>query len=345
MGQNAYPQNVLPILRSNSLEAYVKEGRNSKKEKWYIMPEVRPDVLITNKAWEPVTFYTEIDSVSFNIKPGKVYDFVILVSGKDSAYTQVKYRKSNLDILKDAWEYDYEDDRPLNNYNYKSFNHPDFVQLQEKFKLDSIAGKGNETSQIINILQWVNASFRYDGTQPIPSYKNIPDLMQKCLKNDKPLHCGAMAWVLKSCYLSMGLKARQVVCYPKDSTDIECHSTVAVFSDEHKKWFFTDPSHGVYITNENDEILSFEELREGLINNKDLKLNLSDESKTPFLKTQYLSDYLPKNFYAFECFSEHNGKSKSNLLLPVEYEGVFPHTRHNHPKCTNNPLVFWKSPS
>ncbi len=344
MGQNAYPQNVLPILRSNSFEAYVKEGRNSKKEKWYIMPEVRPDILITNKTGEPVTFYTEIDSVSFNIKPGKVYDFVILVSGKDSAFTQVKYKKSNLDVLKDAWEYNYEDDRPLNDYNYKSIDHPDLVLLRNEFRLDSIAGKGNETSQIINILQWVKASFRYDGTQPIPSYKNVPGLMQKCFKNDKTLHCGAMAWVLESCYLSLGLKARQVVCYPKDSTDNECHSTVAVFSNEHKKWLFTDPSHGVYIINAKDEILSYDEIRKYLVNGKTLKLNLSNESKTPFLATQYLSDYLPKNFYAFECFSDKETKSKSNVLLPVEYKGIFPHTKQNHPKYTNNPGVFWKCP-
>lgn len=342
---NLYSQNELPVIKANSLDAYTKIGKDSKNN-WYISPKLNPDVFTSNRIGETVTFYTDIDSVSFVIKPDKVYGFVILVNNKDSAYTQVKYAKSYLDILKDAWEYDYKDIRKINGYSYKMPGDSDLLQIKNQYKLDSVAGNGAELLKIINILFWVNKSFKHDGTKPAPSYTDMADLMSKTyLNHENTLHCGAMAWVLVDCYLSLGFKAKQVVCFPKDSADFECHSTVAVFSNKMNKWLFMDPTNGVYITNEKNEILSFEEFRRSLIDGKEIRINEEAKNKSAFIKDGYLSWYMPKNLYAFQCFSEIDGVSISNVLLPVEYKGEFTHTRQNHPKITNNPNVFWREPN
>jgi hypothetical protein len=37
-----------------------------------------------------VTFYSDIDSISFTIQPNTYYDFVIVVEGKDSCLTRVE---------------------------------------------------------------------------------------------------------------------------------------------------------------------------------------------------------------------------------------------------------------
>ena len=58
------------------------------------MPEYRPDVYETNKIGEWVTFYTDSDSLSYQIHPDSIYNFIILLNGKDSAYTQIKYSLS-----------------------------------------------------------------------------------------------------------------------------------------------------------------------------------------------------------------------------------------------------------
>ncbi len=54
------------------------------------MPEKKPDrYYVELPAKEhAVTFYTDIDSITFNTMYGGVYNFVILLNGKDSCYTQ-----------------------------------------------------------------------------------------------------------------------------------------------------------------------------------------------------------------------------------------------------------------
>jgi hypothetical protein len=343
IGLNTFCQTNLPVIKANSLNVNIVDGKRI-DNKWTITTEIKPDVYFSNNLTSPIVFHTDIDSISVQLKPDYAYSFIILVNGKDSAYTQIKYKKTNLDVLKAAREYDYNDKSLLNSYTFTSPKSNDLLFIKEKFKLDSVAGKGNEVSKIINLLIWVNHSYKYDGTKNIPTYSTISDLMIKCNKNVGTLHCGAMAWVLRDCYLAMGFKARQVICFPKDSNDFECHSTIAVYSNNLKKWLFMDPSNCAYATNSDNVIMSFEELREAMINDKIINLNKEiNRNGTPLPKLDYL-DYIAKNFYAFQCFSDNDGQSISNLLLPVEYKGDFSHTVNNYPKVTKNPKAFWKSP-
>ena len=259
-------------------------------------------------------------------------------------FTACKQTASNLEILQLAREYDYNDNRKLNSYTYKQADSQDLVEIRNTFNLDSVVGENDEQSKLINLMTWVNQSFIYDGTKPHPEHSSIADLMTKCIEGDLSLHCGAMAWVLRDCYLSMGFKARQVVCFPKDPNDKECHSTVAVYSKDLKKWLFIDPSNCAYATNENNELMSFEELREALIKGNTIKLNKEVNRNGESLSSGFYLDYLAKDFYAFQCFSDKNGESISNLLLPIECEGDFFHTIQNNPKVTNNPNEFWQVP-
>jgi hypothetical protein len=343
IGFYGYSQTNIPIIKATSFNVNILDGKFYENE-WTIMPEIKPDIYFSNNLTSPIVFYTDIDSISVQLNPDDVFSFVILVNGKDSAYTQIKYKKSNLEVLKSGWEYDYEENSLLNSYTYSSPESPDLLVIKEKFKLDSVAGNGNEITRITNLLLWVNKNFKYDGTKNTPAFKTISELMVKCEKGEGTLHCGAMAWVMKDCYLSMGFKARQVVCFPKDSTDFECHSTIAVYSEDLQKWLFMDPSNCAYAMNSKNEIMSFEELRKAMVNDKIIKLNKEiNNNGIPLPSNDYL-DYIAKDFYAFQCFSDKDGKSVSNLLLPTEYKGDFFHTRQNYPKVTNNPKEFWERP-
>jgi erythromycin esterase len=79
------------VIRSNTNKVSIRDGRELKKDYWYISPEVRPDVYETVSSSVPhtVTFITDVDSISFRVKTGQKYAFVILLNGKDSAHTQV----------------------------------------------------------------------------------------------------------------------------------------------------------------------------------------------------------------------------------------------------------------
>ncbi|MFC4685561.1 hypothetical protein ACFO4P_01295 [Epilithonimonas pallida] len=85
LSQNFFAQSKkLPIIKANSLQVDIKDDNKLQKNAWRIVPEEKLDVYTTSA--KKVTFYTDVDSISFKINPkvGK-YDFVILLNGKDSA--------------------------------------------------------------------------------------------------------------------------------------------------------------------------------------------------------------------------------------------------------------------
>jgi hypothetical protein len=344
-GQLLFAQKKLPVIKATSEMTDIKDGNNLRKGVWRISPRLHPDVYKSSSKNKKITFYTDIDSISFILKPDKPFNFIILLNNKDSAYTKAEYQPGFLDILKDAGKYNFSDKRKLNHISYKSIDNPDLKILREKFNLDSIAGTNDEFSKIKNLLFWVHNTFRYDGSKDVPEFTNIADLMTKCISNNGSLHCGAFAWVLNECYQALGFKSGQVVCLPKDSSDHECHSIITVYSNTLKKWLYMDPANCAYVMDKKKNPLSIAEVREYLVSEKPLLLNPeANINKQPVLIENYLYEYMAKNLYAFQRYSDKDGESISNVLLPVEYKGVFTHTVRNKPKYTNNPNMFWVKP-
>lgn len=350
IGQSLLAQQKLPVIKANSIKVDIKEGKNFKKGTWTIVPEAKPDIYMTSG--NKVTFYTDIDSISFRVKPGHEYNFIILLNGKDSAYTQIKYKPEEvgpdyLSILKRAGQYNPHDNRKILKFIYDAEQSPELLKLKVKFNLDSIAGKGDELSKIFNLLHWVHNSFVYNGNKTLPPYDGIVDLMTKCYRSNNTMHCGALATVLSECYMAIGLKSRRVVCLPEDSTDFDCHSIDVVYSITLDKWLWIDPTNNAYVMNEKGVLLSIAEVRERLIDNKPLILNADANMNRTYSRTKndYLYYYMAKNLYAFECYVDGGGESQSNLLLPVVYNGVIPRSKNNKPKCTNNPIAFWAKPN
>ena len=89
---------TLPILRSNITVADIRDDEVLKKGYWRILPDLKLDVYQTTG--KKVTFYTDIDSISFHINPkvGK-YDFIIVLNEKDTARTRIEYNASGLEKL------------------------------------------------------------------------------------------------------------------------------------------------------------------------------------------------------------------------------------------------------
>ncbi|WP_173003201.1 aspartyl protease family protein [Chitinophaga sp. SYP-B3965] len=81
----------LPIIKATSTSVNIKDGDLFRKGIWDLSPSTRPDRFypIGPKRERKMTFYTDIDSISFQVKPGNTYDFIILLNGKDSCYTQI----------------------------------------------------------------------------------------------------------------------------------------------------------------------------------------------------------------------------------------------------------------
>lgn len=79
-----------PVLKTNTEFITIKEGQSVYKNIWKVNPNDELDIFVTNpfEKQNTVIFYSDIDSLSFKIKPNKKYNFTILFNGKE-AKTQI----------------------------------------------------------------------------------------------------------------------------------------------------------------------------------------------------------------------------------------------------------------
>jgi hypothetical protein len=269
-------------------------------------------------------------------------------------------------ILKQAAAYNPNDLREIPKFTYQSPDNPNLTSLRTYFKLDSIAGTGNEVSKILNLLHWIHNLVPHDGQHENPEIKNALSMVATCKKDHRGLNCRGLATVLNECYLSLGIPSRFLTCLPKDSlkTDQDCHVINMVYSKQLKKWLWIDPTNDAYVMNEKGELLSVEEVRDRLINDRPLIVNpdANWNHKNSVVKEEYLYSYMAKNLYMFECAvnSEYDmetqvsGKKITYVrLLPLEYYEQKPDKKEstNHESGiifvhynTNSPALFWQSP-
>lgn len=269
-------------------------------------------------------------------------------------------------ILKKADKYNLADNRPLPNFTYQSSDNPNLVALRKAFDLDSIAGKGTDVLKILNLLHWIHNLVPHDGNHENPVVKNAMSMIAECKRDNRGLNCRGLATVLNECYLSLGIKSRIVTCLPKDSLKIDndCHVINLVYSDNLKKWLWIDPTFNAYVMNENGELLSIEEVRERIINDKPVILNpdANWNNQNPQSREYYLFTYMAKNLYILECpvNSEYNMETRESgrvynyiQLLPIDYYQQSPDkTEKKDEKTnttwttfkTNNSKLFWQTP-
>ncbi|MFK8009765.1 MAG: transglutaminase domain-containing protein [Saprospiraceae bacterium] len=361
--QISFTQN-LPIINANSKTVDIKEDNVLTKKAWTIMPMYKPDVFISTKLGKTVTFYTDVDSISVKMQPDLVFDFIILLNGKDSAYTQIKYEPPYLEKLKLAKDYQKETEIDIPKFTYQDASDPNLVALRNGFNLDSIAGTGNETSQILNLLHWIHDLVPHDGNHINPTVNNAMSMINLCQTGERGLNCRGLAIVLNECYLAMGFKSRFVTCMPKDSIFQDCHVINSVYSNDLQKWIWVDPTHDAYVMDEKGELLGLGEVREKLINNEMVILNpdANWNNKQSTVKEYYLLEYMAKNLYRFSCVlrSQYNietfkkGKKIEYVeLIPLDGLNQNPKISKNLLKesnvtfktyKTNDPDIFWAKP-
>jgi transglutaminase-like putative cysteine protease len=362
-GQFLFAQGKLPTIKASSKSVDIRDGENFNKNGWTISPEIKPDVYTTSSKGKKVTFYTDKDSISIKITEKTKFDFIILLNDTTKALTQITYKPSYLDKLKLATKFNLNDNRTIPKFTYQEQSNPNLVALRKGFNLDSIAGYGNDISKIINLLHWIHNLIPHDGNHENPIIKNAMSMIAQCKKEERGLNCRGLATVLNECYLSMGIKSRFITCMPKDSVFDDCHVINSVYSAKDNKWIWIDPTNNAYVMNEKGELLSIEEVRERLVNNKPLILNpdANWNNKSTTTKEEYLYNYMAKNLYRLQCplESEYDtetwkeGKKITFVeLLPLDaYQQKPDKSESTNNKTgttftylkTNNPNNFWQT--
>ena len=187
-------------------------------------------------------------------------------------------------------------------FRYMNPNNADLVRLREHFKLDSIAGAGDEISKIKNLLHWVHNIVPHDGSSNNPKEKNTIAMVELCQKENRGVNCRMMGQMLAEVYLAMGFKARYVTCLPKDLVS-DCHVITTVYSNTLNKWLWVDPTFEAYVMDENGVMLSIAEVRERLRTDKPLQINdnANWNNRSKQTKEYYLDQYMAKNLYYIAC--------------------------------------------
>jgi hypothetical protein len=257
-----------------------------------------------------------------------------------------------LSILKQTGGYEKTDTVDLPHFYYEIPENARMQDIKTYFKLDSIAGDGDEISKILNIMYWIHNNIRHDGSNYALAEFDAIDLYHYHKATGKGINCRHLAIALNEMYLSMGWKSRYVTCMPKDENDQDCHVINSVWIDHLQKWIWIDPTFAAYVKDENDNLLSISEVRQKLIDDSPLLLNedanWNNQSKQT--KEGYLMNYMAKNLYwlqvsinnIFNPESRYRNKVNEYVsLLPVGYTRS---NTNNTGTITSDSEYFWQKP-
>ena len=93
--QMIFAQEQQPLIMATSDKVDIRDGEIYQKNVWNLSPGINPDIYypLEPPTEKKITFYTDLDSISFNIVPGKRYSFIIVLNNKDTCYTQIATSK------------------------------------------------------------------------------------------------------------------------------------------------------------------------------------------------------------------------------------------------------------
>ena len=84
-------QESLPVLRAHSTQVDIQDGDVLLKGAWTVDPTVALDVYDVRRSalGKKVTFITDLGSLSFDVQPGRTYDFTLLLDDKVACPTRI----------------------------------------------------------------------------------------------------------------------------------------------------------------------------------------------------------------------------------------------------------------
>ena len=159
-------------------------------------------------------------------------------------------------ILQHVNGYQKENTDSLPIFTYQSAENQNLKEVRAFFKLDSVAGTGDELSKIIRLLQFVHNTIKHNGGNFTLCEFDAIDIYNYHKSTSKGINCRHLAIALNEMYLSMDIPSRYITCMPRSADDPDCHVINSVYSSQLKKWLWIDPTFNAYIKDENSNMLS-----------------------------------------------------------------------------------------
>ncbi len=250
-------------------------------------------------------------------------------------------------VLSQAPAYETGKDVPAGHFTYAPATDSSLTRIREYFRLDSIAGNGDETSRLKNVMYWVHDNIRHDGSSGIPRVKRTAiDLYEACRQGNRGMNCRGLAIVLQELYLALGYPARFVTCQPRAyDTDSDCHVICAVWSKQLDKWLWMDPTFAAYVSDADGNLLGIAEVRDAIRNGRPLVLNADANWNHRWNQTKenYLDNYMAKNLYYLSCYMDltANTENGNGTVVSLQPGG---HAARISGIITHDSDWFWQAP-
>ena len=193
------------------------------------------------------------------------------------------------------------------------FDCPEYDELRKTYRLEEIAGQGDDFSRARNLLSHFAPRMAHD-----PMYDNhIPcnalALLAYCYEQpEHGINCLNKAKVFVECCLALGIFARRVSIMPFSPYDMDNHVVAEIWDGSRRKWVMMDPTTCGMFVDENGTPLSLLEMRERFASNgfaTFIPANVEPGAiDLGALEREHLEDnwYICKNLFSF-AVEKHQG--------------------------------------
>ncbi len=164
-------------------------------------------------------------------------------------------------------------------FHYAGPADENLTRLRDQYDLETVAGQGPETDQIINLMSWVYRLAEHANAPAIPAERNAFSFIHMAQVEGKQINCYMKTVILNEVYLSMGFCSRHTHLLPHSHEERESHFITSVYSRTLDRWILMDPDFGVYVTDEEGNILGVMEIRRRLISGAPLKVQHPGRSR------------------------------------------------------------------
>lgn len=194
----------------------------------------------------------------------------------------------------------------------------------------------------LGLLDFVCTHFYHNGNAKLPSKRGIADLIESCECTDGTTNCRGLSLILAEMLRMNNIKARHITCMPFEEPFTDCHVVVDCLLPSGKR-VMLDPTYRLYIKSKQEDYISIEEFREGLIEGKSFQPSSKASYNGGDFDMDYYVQYMTKNLVRFSTnllLSDPNADIFSNQieLIPAGYPTKgFSKGR----KFIYNPRAFW----
>jgi len=182
--------------------------------------------------------------------------------------------QSNIGVLNYFDRFSGRPDTKVPPFRYE-FGSRSLTTVRRKYRLDSVAGSGDDTSKAVNLSRWLCDSVPPGGASAVPN--NSLALLEHSYGQPHGgptgLNCAQFAVVLSELLLSIGICARIVILQDFNPNHGGNHCVTVAWCRTRRKWVMVDPLYHAFYSDGNGTVLNPWEIRHHLVHQQPVLLN------------------------------------------------------------------------